>query len=78
MGNGILSIRLDKKNNINSIYFDNQNKNIHKRLDKTLISRSKPEKEVDEVKHTDTEKPMEHQPVLPNLKVNLGSEKEKP
>ncbi|MDG7053658.1 MAG: hypothetical protein LKM45_07420, partial [Wolbachia endosymbiont of Alcedoecus sp.] len=64
-----LSIRLDEKNNIDGMYFYNLNKNICKQLDKTLISRSKPEEEVNEVQHTGTGEPAKHQPVLPNSKI---------
>lgn len=51
------------------MFFYNPNKNLSKRLDKTLINRGKPEEEVNEVNHTGTGKPMEHQPVLPNSKM---------
>ncbi|MDG7056903.1 MAG: hypothetical protein LKM43_02015 [Wolbachia endosymbiont of Penenirmus auritus] len=58
------------------MYFHNLNKNIRKQLDKTLISRSKPEEEVDKVQHTDTGEPAKHQPVLPNSKIaNIGRSK---
>ncbi|MCM1002359.1 hypothetical protein [Wolbachia pipientis] len=71
-----LSIRLDEKNNIDGMYFYNLNKNIRKQLDKTFISRSKPEEEVNEVQHTGTREPTEHQPVLPSPKmINVGRSK---
>ncbi|WP_395463492.1 hypothetical protein [Wolbachia endosymbiont of Cantharis cryptica] len=47
-GNTTLLIYVDENNNINKMHFYNYEKNISKRLDKTLISRSKPEQDVDE------------------------------
>ncbi|WP_419247397.1 hypothetical protein ACJZL1_02020 [Wolbachia endosymbiont of Rhagoletis indifferens] len=46
--NTVLSIHVDENKEISQMYFQNSDKNIFKQLDKTLISRSKPEQDVDD------------------------------
>ncbi len=46
--NTVLSIHVDENKEISQMYFQNPDKNIFKQLDKTLISRSKPEQDVDD------------------------------
>ncbi|QDH18756.1 hypothetical protein wCauA_03960 [Wolbachia endosymbiont of Carposina sasakii] len=46
--NTVLSIHVDENKEISRMYFRNSDKNIFKQLDKTLISRSKSEEEVNE------------------------------
>ncbi|WP_341816689.1 hypothetical protein [Wolbachia endosymbiont (group A) of Agelastica alni] len=46
--NTVLSIHVDENKEISQMYFHNPDKNMSEWLDKTLISRSKPEEEVDD------------------------------
>ncbi|MBH5362101.1 hypothetical protein HUB90_03320 [Wolbachia endosymbiont of Kradibia gibbosae] len=46
--NTVLSIHVDENKEISRMYFHNPDKNMSKWLDKTLISRSKPEQDVDD------------------------------
>ncbi|MBA8755667.1 hypothetical protein HCR15_00545 [Wolbachia pipientis] len=45
--NTTLVIYIDENKEINRMYFQNSDKNIFKQLDKTFISRSKPEQDVE-------------------------------
>ncbi|WP_265025471.1 hypothetical protein [Wolbachia endosymbiont (group A) of Bibio marci] len=71
--NTTVVISIDENKEISQMYFHNPDKNMSDWLDKILISRSKPEQDVDEVDHTEGKEPEEDTQQPSNFLSNIFS-----